>query len=125
LETEKSNVSERFRLNEFDHLKDLVAVSVAYLTHKESLKLPVGFLTNLELALLNRATQMSTQNVLDLAPLMTDFGSTEMYECFDRILGNRIDELSPREILSAYVSFKTAQKAEIRPKILSLLLKKL
>ncbi len=56
---------------------------------------------------------------------MAEFGSTETFECFDRVIGSKIDELTPREVLSVFISFSSAKSAQIRPKILQLLLKRL
>jgi hypothetical protein len=98
---------------------------MAYLVNRETLNLSSEFLETLEFALLNRATSMTPKHVLDLAPVMVQFGSSEIYECFERIIGDKIDDLTPRDTLTAFMSFKLVHKAEIRDKIFPLLLKKL
>jgi len=56
---------------------------------------------------------------------MTRHASTELCEVFDRIIGANIDEMSPSDLYNAYGAFRTMQKAEVRPKIFSHLLKRL
>jgi len=56
---------------------------------------------------------------------MNQYSSTELTECFDRIIGKNIDSLSNSEIFIAYASFMTASRAQVRPKILSLLIKRI
>ena len=115
----------QFDNHEFNNINDLVSVAVAYLNNADTLELSSGFFEKLELALLNRVTSMSVRHVLELAPAMVDLGSTEIYECFDRIIGDKIDELTVSEMLTAFLSFKMTKKAEVRSKVVNLLLKKL
>jgi hypothetical protein len=56
---------------------------------------------------------------------MASEGSTELIEVFDRIIGANIDDLNARQLFSALVGFKSVQKATVRPKIMSLLIKRL
>lgn len=86
--------------------------------------MPQGFYEQLELTLLKNAHDLSAKDCVALMNLMTDYGSTEIFECFDRVIGAQIDTLSPKEIVQALVDFKAAQHAQIRPKIINLLTKR-
>lgn len=60
----------------------------------ESLELDEHFLNDLELAILKRVTMLSVQQSVDLGLLFSSFGSSELFECLDKIVGKGIDELT-------------------------------
>lgn len=57
--------------------------------------------------------------------LLGQEASSELIEVFDRVIGKNIDDLKPREVLYAFIGFTSITKATVRPKIQSLLLKRL
>ena len=52
-------------------------------------------------------------------------GSSYTMEVFDRVIGSNIDDIATHRVYEAFMAFSTASKAEIRPKITSLLLRTL
>lgn len=125
LAAQQGRVEQWLQSDQFNAVADLANIATAYLTNKDALQLSAEFLESLELAILKRVTQMTPTLVLPLLDLFSDTGSTELYECLDRIIGRGIDELTASDILEAFVSFRSVQKAQIRPKIFTLLLKRI
>jgi hypothetical protein len=91
---------------------------------KDALELSDSFLNDVEIAVLKRTTQISASQAVELGLLFSSFGSTELYECLDKIVGKGIDELNSEEYIEALIAFASAEKAQIRPKILSIIAKR-
>lgn len=90
----------------------------------EALELDEQFLNDLELAILKRVTTLSVEQCVELGILFSSFGSTELFECFDKIVGRGIDELTSGQYIDALIAFSCAEKAVIRPKIINVLSKR-
>lgn len=104
---------------------DLVQVVSAYSNRQDFLNLPEYFFVALEQAILEISQQLTADQAVRLLGAMTRHASSELCEVFDRIIGAKIDELSPSDLCGAYGSFKVMKKAEVRPKIFAHLLKRL
>lgn len=89
------------------------------------MQLPESFFHALEMAVLELSQHVTApQAVRMLLALMAD-ASSELVEVFDRIIGKNIDELSASEVFYAYMGFSYAERAQVRPKIFGLLIKRL
>ena len=62
---------------------------------------------------------------LNLVLVFNKSGSTFTLELFDHIIGTNIDEMSPQQIYDAFMALACAEKADVRPKITSLLMQAL
>lgn len=87
--------------------------------------MPEYFFVALEQAILEMSQRLTADQALRLLGAMTRHASSELCEVFDRIIGAKIDEMSPSDVYGAYGSFRSMKKAEVRPKIFAHLLKRL
>lgn len=69
------------------------------------------------------AMNIDVKQAVDLVQVFSRCGSTYTLEIFDRIIGANIDELSAEQAYDAFIAFCSAEKAAVRPKITSLLMK--
>ena len=83
------------------------------------------FYESLEVAVMQHAPKLNAHQAVELLGTMYRFASTECVECFDRLIGGGIDELSPGEIASAFIYLHRVEKAHVRPKIITLLTKRI
>jgi hypothetical protein len=83
------------------------------------------FYESLEVAVMNHAPKLKAHQAVELLGTMYRFASTECVECFDRLIGGGIDELSPGEIANAFIYLHRVEKAHVRPKIIALLTKRI
>lgn len=74
---------------------------------------------------MEKTPQLSASQAVHLIHNMRDFASTELVECLDRIIGKGIDTVSPSEHLAAYSALSQCGRAQVRPKITQLLLKRI
>lgn len=101
----KDKIQELFVNDEFEFVTDLVIVAQAYLSRMDDLELDETFVNDLELAVLKRTTMLSAEQCVELSLLFSSFGSTELYECFDKIVGKGIDELTPDLYIDGLIGF--------------------
>lgn len=74
---------------------------------------------------MDNALQIEADQAIYLAEIFSRVGSSYTMEVFDRVIGSNIDDIPVHRVYEAFMAFSTASKAEIRPKITSLLLRTL
>ena len=85
--------------------------------------MPEDLLALFEKNIEREAPKINVTMALDLVQVFSRSGSTTTLELFDRIIGANIDDMSAQQIYDAFMAFATAEKAIVRPKITSLLMK--
>lgn len=75
--------------------------------------------------MLEKTPVLSANQAVILICYLRETGSTELVECLDKIIGKGIDTITPSEHVAAYSSFAQCSRAQVRPKIMQLLLKRI
>lgn len=57
------------------------------------------------MAALKLTDRLSAQQAVQLLFHMSKFASTDLVECFDRIIGYNLDKLDPSDVLNAFIGF--------------------
>jgi hypothetical protein len=102
-------------------MEDIATIAAAYSYNKPS----ACFWVTTELLVLKNLSKLSADVAITLLRAMNATASTETVEVFDRILGKDIDALTPSQLYQALMGFLTVQRANVRPKILALLTKRI
>jgi hypothetical protein len=104
-----------------DSMEDIATIVAAYSNIEPS----ASFWVTTELIVLKNLSKLSVDVAITLLRALNATASTETVEVFDRIIGKDIDALTPSQLYQALVGFLTVQRANVRPKILALLTKRI
>ena len=106
-------------------MQDVTFVAAAYVSMYDDGELPDRLLELLESTIQQNALQIEVTQAIHLAQIFSTSGSTFTMEVFDRIIGSNIDDITIGEVFDAFMAFSSTSKADIRPKIVQLLLRTL
>ena len=106
-------------------MQDVTFVAAAYVSMYDDGELPDRLLELLESTIQQNALQIEVTQAIHLAQIFSSSGSTFTMEVFDRIIGANIDDITIGEVFDAFMAFSSTEKADVRPKIVQLLLRTL
>ena len=109
----------------FTDMQDVTFVAAAYVSMYDDGELPDRLLELLESTIQQNALQIEVTQAIHLAQIFSTSGSTFTMEVFDRIIGANIDDITIGEVFDAFMAFSSTEKADVRPKIVQLLLRTL